>query len=282
MNRHYTLFHSVEQVYSMAQKVSTKNETLSSLQLVARVFAVLQVISATTDGAGVTQIAQQTGLPKSTVSRICATLEQLALVTRLPGKEATGRGFKIGPALVALVAHVPHAETLAVIAQPYLQRLQEAVGETVALTLPEGDNAYVVSQITSQQAIQVRDWTGIRIPMYAQSTGRVFLAERTAEALDRYLAQPLLPYTNKTICDPAQLRLILAQVRTQGYAWVVEEFEEGLTALAAPVRNVAGQVIAAVNVFGPTFRFPAAGRQAEITQWAIACAQQMGMQQRRN
>jgi DNA-binding IclR family transcriptional regulator len=76
--------------------------------------------------------------------------------------------------------------------------------------------------------------------------------------------------------------LILAQVRTQGYAWVVEEFEEGLTALAAPVRNVAGQVIAAVNVFGPTFRFPAAGRQAEITQWAIACAQQMGMQQRRN
>jgi hypothetical protein len=70
MNRHYTLFHSVEQVYSMAQKVSTKNETLSSLQLVARVFAVLQVIGATTDGAGVTQIAQQTGLPKSTVSRI--------------------------------------------------------------------------------------------------------------------------------------------------------------------------------------------------------------------
>jgi DNA-binding IclR family transcriptional regulator len=48
------------------------------------------------------------------------------------------------------------------------------------------------------------------------------------------------------------------------------------------VRNVAGQVIAAINIFGPTFRFPAAGRQAEITQWAIACAQQMGMQQRRN
>ena len=282
LNRHYTLFHSMEQVYSMAQIVSDKTENLSNLQLVERVFAVLRAIGATTTGVGVTRIAQETGLPKSTVSRICATLEQLALVTRLSGKEAEGRGFKIGPALIALAANVPHTESLAAIAQPYLQRLQEAIGETVALTLPEGDNAYVITQITSRQAIQVRDWTGIRIPMYAQSTGRVFLAERTAEALDRYLAQPLLPYTDKTICDPAQLRLILAQVRTHGYAWVVEEFEEGLTALAAPVRNVAGQVIAAVNVFGPTFRFPAAGRQAEITQWVIACAQQMGMQQRSN
>lgn len=262
----------------MAQTVSDKNENLSSLQLVERVFAVLQVISATAVGAGVTQIAQQTGLPKSTVSRICATLEQLALVTRLPGKEVGGRGFKIGPALVALVANVPHAESLAAIAQPYLQRLQEAVGETVALTLPEGDNAYVVSQITSRQAIQVRDWTGVRIPMHVQSTGRVFLAERTNEALDRYLMQPLQPYTSKTTCDPAQLRLILAQVREEGYAWVMEEFEEGLTALAAPVRNAAGQVIAAVNVFGPTFRFPAVGRQEEITQLAMQTAHQIGAQ----
>lgn len=263
----------------MAQTVSNKREKLSSLQLVERVFAVLRVIAAAAEGAGVTQIAQQTSLPKSTVSRICATLEQLALVTRMPDKDPAGRGFTIGPSLVALVANVPHTATLATIAQPYLQALQEAVGETVALTLPEGDNAYVVSQITSQQAIQVRDWTGIRLPMYLQSTGRVFLAARSDEALDRYLAQPLLPYTNKTICDPAQLRQILAQVREQGYAWVVEEFEEGLSALAAPVRNAAGQVIAAVNVFGPTFRFPAASRQAEITRLILQTAQQIGAQQ---
>jgi len=269
----------MEQVYSMAQIVSDKTENLSNLQLVERVFAVLRAIGATTTGVGVTQIAQETGLPKSTVSRICATLEQLALVTRLSGKEAEGRGFKIGPALIALAANVPHTESLAAIAQPYLQRLQEAIGETVALTLPEGDNAYVITQITSRQAIQVRDWTGVHIPMYAQSTGRVFLAERTADALDRYLAQPLQPYTSKTICDPVQLRLILAQVREQGYAWVVEEFEEGLTALAAPVRNGAGQVIAAVNVFGPTFRFPATGRQAEITQLTLQTAQQISAQQ---
>jgi DNA-binding IclR family transcriptional regulator len=266
----------------MAQIVSDKTENLSSLQLVERVFAVLRAIGATTEGGGVTRIAEQTGLPKSTVSRICATLEQLALVTRLPNKEAAGRGFKIGPALIALVANVPQSASLAAIAQPYLQRLQEVIGETVALTLPEGDNAYVVTQLTSRQAIQVRDWTGVRIPMYVQSTGRVFLAERAADALDRYLAQPLQPYTGKTICDPVQLRLILTQVREQGYAWVVEEFEDGLVALAAPVRNAAGQVIAAVNIFGPTFRFPATGRQAEITQLTLQAAQQIGLQQHKS
>jgi DNA-binding IclR family transcriptional regulator len=173
------------------------------------------------------------------------------------------------------VANVPHAETLAVIAQPYLQALQEAIGESVALTLPEGDNAYVVTQITSQQAIQVRDWTGIRIPMYLQSTGRLFLAERTTQALDRYLARPLMPYTSKTICEPDGLRRVLAQIGQQGYAWVFEEFEEGLTALAVPVRDASGSVIAAVNVFGPAFRFPAPGQQAEITRLAQLTAQQI-------
>lgn len=263
----------MEQVHSTAQEVSNKSEKLSSMQLVERVFAVLRVV-ATEQGAGVTQIAQQTGLAKSTVSRICTTLEQLSMVERLADNEA-GRGFKIGRGLVGLVAHVSHGETLATIAQPYLQELQEAVGESVALTLPEGDQAYVVAQITSQQAIQVRDWTGVRLPMYVQSTGRVFLAGRTAAALDRYFAQPLAPYTERTICDPVQLRRELTQIREQGFAWVFEELEEGLTAMAAPIHDAEGRVIAAVNVFGPSFRFPASGQQAAITRLAQGTAKQI-------
>ena len=152
------------------------------MQLVERVFAVLRTVSQNTDGANgatVTQITLQTGLPKSTVSRILLTLEQLQMVERAP----QGRGYKIGRGLVALVAHVPQAENLVALAQPYLQMLHEATGETVALTLPEGDHAYVAAQINSDHAIQVRDWTGIRIPLYAQSTGRVFLAERNASQL---------------------------------------------------------------------------------------------------
>lgn len=255
----------------MAQLVSDKSDKMSSAGLIERVFALLRVVAADRNGATVTQIAKATGLPKSTVSRLLATLEGVEAVTRAPA----GNGFTIGPGLVALVAQVPHVQTLTTIARPYLQALQEAIGETVALTLPEGDEAYVALQLTSHQAIQVRDWTGVRIPMYIQSTGRVFLAARPAAALARYLATPLRPYTAKTLVLAADLQAELERVRAQGYAWVSEEFEEGLTAVAAPVCDGAGHVVAAVNAFGPTFRFPAPNQQAAITQAVIATAQQI-------
>jgi DNA-binding IclR family transcriptional regulator len=242
------------------------------MQLVERVFAVLRTVSQDTDaadGATVTQIRLQTGLPKSTVSRILLTLEQLEMVERAP----QGRGFKIGRGLIALVAHIPHAENLVALARPYLQMLHEATGETVALTLPEGDHAYVAAQINSDHAIQVRDWTGIRIPMYAQSSGRVFLAERNSSQLERYLAKTRTAYTAKTRTTPNQLRAMLADVRAQGYAWVSGEFEDGLTAVAAPVRDVLGKVIATVSIFGPSFRFPKTRQHRAVTRLIVDIAE---------
>lgn len=255
----------------MAQLVSDKSEKMSNAGLIERVFALLRVVAADEKGATVTQIAKATGLPKSTVSRILSTLEQMGMVSR----SDAGSGFTIGPGLVALTAQVPQPQTLTAIARPYLQELQEALGETVALTLPEGDNAYVALQLNTHHAIQVRDWTGIRIPMYVQSTGRLFLAARTAEALARYLATPLLPYTAQTLVNPTQFHAEIERVREQGYAWVFEEFEEGLTAVAAPVLDGSGRVMAAVNAFGPAFRFPAAGQQTAVTQRVLAAARQL-------
>lgn len=255
----------------MAQLVSGKSAKMSNVGLIERVFTLLRVVAADGDSATVTQIAKATGLPKSTVSRLVSTLEQLEMVRRSP----TGGGFTIGPGLIALTAQVPQPQTLTTMARPHLQELQAAMGETVALTLPEGDNAYVALQLNTHHAIQVRDWTGIRIPMYVQSTGRVFLAARTDAALARYLATPLLPYTGQTLVNPAQFHTEIERVRAQGYAWVFEEFEEGLTAVAAPVRDGAGQVVAAVSAFGPAFRFPAAGQQEATTQLVVATARQL-------
>lgn len=249
---------------------------MSSMQLIERAFAVLNVVAHAGEGVTLTQVAKQAHLPKTTAFRLLATLEQLEAVERVDA----GRGYKIGRTILALAAQSPHAENLAAIAQPYLQELHEALGETVALTLPESDNAYVVAQITSQHAIQVRDWTGERIPMYVQSTGRVFLAARSAEALERYLARPLMAYTKKTICEPEAMRQMLAQVAAQGYAWVFEEFEEGLVAVAAPVRDQSGKVVAAVNAFGPGFRFPGQGQQERVTHLVVDMAQRLSEQLR--
>jgi len=244
---------------------------MSSMQLVERVFAMLRVIAASSSGATLTETARQTRLPKSTVSRIFSTLEALNVVERV----ADSGGFTIGKGIVALVAQMPHAANLVAVAHPYLQELNETLGETVALALPAGDNAYVVDQINSDHAIQVRDWTGVQIPMYLQSTGRVFLAARSDLALERYLSAPRMAYATKSAAPQKKLRAALALVRAQGFAWVAEEFEQGLTAVAAPVRNPTGKVVAAVNAFGPSFRFPARGRQQLAAQAVVATAEKI-------
>jgi IclR family acetate operon transcriptional repressor len=237
------------------------------MPLLDRAFGILRAVAASEGGATVSDVTRQTGLPKSTVSRLLATLEQLEAVER-----DAANAFTIGRGIVALAARVPHADTLAAIARPYLQELNERIGETVALALPEGDYAVVVDQISSRHAIQVRDWTGQRIEMYVLSTGRVFLAERSREALDRYLAAPLARYTSQTIVDPDELRAALDQVRTHGYAWIFEEYEVGLNAMAAPIRDRSSRAVAAVNVFGPAFRFPAEGQYEQITRLVVATA----------
>jgi DNA-binding IclR family transcriptional regulator len=263
------------QTHSLAQSVSDSTDALSSAHVVDRAFAVLSAVAQDARGATVTQVCARTTLPKSTVSRLMLSLERLTMLERAPDS----RMYRIGPGLLGLVAHVPHVEGLTSRAQPILQALHDEVGETVALTLPEGDHAYVASQINSSHAIQTRDWTGQRIPMYAQSTGRVFLAARAPAALARYLAKPRTPYTSKTRVSAAQLRAALAEVRAQGYAWVYEEFEDGLVAVAAPVHDRDGQVIAAVSIFGPGFRFPGARQQRAITRSVLAAAAALSARQ---
>lgn len=260
----------MRQNHSVAHAVSTDAERLSSAHVVDRVFAVLGAVAAEPEGATVSHVVARTALPKSTVSRFLLSLERLNMLDRAPD----GRAYRIGRGLLGLVAQVPRAEGLSALAQPILQALHDELRETVALTLPDGDNAYVVAQINSNHAIQTRDWTGLHIPMYAQSTGRVFLAARPARALKRYLAVTRTPFTAKTRVSATQLRAALDAVRRQGYAWVFEEFEDGLVALAAPVHNSAGHVIAAISCFGPSFRFPGGARgQRTATASVVAAAQ---------
>jgi len=234
---------------------------MSSIQSVERAFSILEAVAAQSDGVGLTEIANRVDLPKSTVSRMLATLESLAVVERLPDRE----GIRLGPKILALALQVPYSRQLAALARPYLLELAEATGEAVGLCLPDGDQAFYIDQVQSRHHVQVRDWTGTRFPMHVVSSGKVFLAAWDEAALARYLERPLVKYTAKTIADPAGLKKQLAQVRQQGCCWAIEEFEEGLVAVSAPVYDPAGQIAAALNIYGPAFRFPRKGDFEAVT-----------------
>jgi DNA-binding IclR family transcriptional regulator len=239
------------------------------VQSIKRAFAILQAVAEHPDGIGVTALADEAGLHKSTVSRLLSTLEGLEAVKRRPQAE----GFAIGDGILALISQMPYPRQLMALVRPYLLELAEATGESVGLSVPDGDDVHYIDQVQSEHHVQVRDWTGQRFPMHVVTSGKLYLAYRSEAVLARYLQQPLARYTAQSVTDPAELRQRINQAHAQGYDWAVDEFEAGLTAVSAPIFGSGSRPIAAIYMCGPNYRFPPAGQQDRITSLITETAQ---------
>jgi len=233
-----------------------------TVQSVVRAFDIIKIIAAHHRGIGVTEIAQQSGLHKSTVSRLVTTLEAVGAVDR--GPEHTN--FVIGDDLLAMLAPPVFPDNLIVLARPYLLELNAIIGEDVGLAILNDDSALYIDQVSSDHAVQVKDWTGHCFPLHVVSAGKAILAHQTADLLNRYLTQPLEKYTPNTVTNPGQLQAVLSTVKKHGIDWSFGEFDEDLNAVAAPILAHNGSPLAAITIYGPAFRFPPAGRQGEIGQ----------------
>jgi DNA-binding IclR family transcriptional regulator len=233
---------------------------MSSIQSVKRAFDVLGTLG---DGPlGVTEVADRAGLPKSTAARVLATLVGEGAVEQVPGDTS----YRLGPRLITLAAGFSLTRSLAAIARPILIDLAQTSGEAAGLGMPDGDLVHYIDQVDTVQPVLVRDWTGARVPLHAVSSGQVLLAFRTPAAIERYLERPMERFTDRTLTEPDAIRERLREVRRQGYAWATDEFETGISSVAAPIADASGEVIAALHVHGPSYRFPAEGAKADLAQ----------------
>ena len=224
----------------------------NAVQSVDRAISILQVI-AQTGAAGVTEISNALGVHKSTVGRLLSTLESRGLV-----EQSANRGrYRLGFGVVQLAAGVTKKYDLSVVSRPICQHLAETVGETVNVAVNEGHSVVSVEQVIGAATVTTVNWVGQRTPMHATSAGKVFLANLTPQELKSVLAKGLQRYTDHTIVDTSVLLNQLESVRELGYAQALEEHEVGLAAVAAPIRSLEGNVIAALTVSGPTFRINA-------------------------
>jgi DNA-binding IclR family transcriptional regulator len=221
------------------------------VQSVERAFVILKALSVAP--AGVSELADLVSLPKSTVARLLSTLESLGAVDRV--EDSTD--YQIGQGLVELTGSRDASATMVVAVRPYLAHLAEALGEAVGFSVPEGYTMHFLVQVESPQPVQVRDYSGLAVPMHIGPSGFCVMAQWPLEEVQRYLSRPLEAYTARTLVDPEKVLARLEQVRQLGYMWVDEEFAEGLSSVAAPVFDRDGHVIGAINVHGPTYRFPA-------------------------
>lgn len=238
---------------------------MTTVQSIDRAFSVLRSLAA--GPAGVTDIADRVGLPKSTVSRMLSTLEELGAVEQV----AAGGEYRIGFAMIELAAAARPGRSLVSIARPHLVELSRRTGEAVGVSIPDGDDMIYLDQLTPDGELQVRDWTGHRIPMHAVPSGHVVLANDSALA-SRIERGTLRRFTEHTIVDAAALQARLELVRSDGYAWALEEFADGMNSVAAAVRNVDGTVVAALHVYGPASRFPGDRDRTELGALVRAAA----------
>jgi DNA-binding IclR family transcriptional regulator len=208
-------------------------QTPTGTQSIDRAAQLLVRVVESAQPLAVGELADSTGLPKSTTSRLLAALERQGLLQRVDGR---GR-LRPGPVLLRFAQRdVPEAN-LVELSAPALRRLAEASGETINLGVPTPVGVEHLAQRDSRHFVGATNWVGRRVPHDVTANGKAFMAFGAAPVPAGF--------------DEEQL----AAIRARGYATAVDELEQGLSALAGPVYGPAGEVVvAALSISGPTHR----------------------------
>jgi IclR family transcriptional regulator, acetate operon repressor len=199
-------------------------------QTINRAAQLLTLVIESEQPRGLTELADDAALPKSTASRLLGALEREGLIQQ---QGLRGR-FEPGPVL----RRYANRGQLVELAQPHLEVLSEASGETINLAVPGPLGVDHLAQIESRHFLGTGQWVGRRVPYETSAVGKVLMA---------FGAHP----------EPEKLAEQLATVRRTGYATAIDELEVGLTGLAAPIVTTGGQALAALSISGPTLRLTA-------------------------
>jgi len=231
-------------------KLATSPEPTGGVQSVDRAVSVLEILARNGE-AGVSEVAAEIGVHKSTAFRLLGALEDRGLV-----EQATDRGkYQLGFGSLRLASAIPGRLDLVRQGRPVLDELANRFGETVNLAVIRSHFAVNLDQARGTAAVAAQNWTGQLTPLHATSSGKVLLAHQSPASRKQLVdAAGLTRYTPNTITTRRALHAELERALTDGCASTFEEYEEGLNAVAAPVRDHTGMVVAAVSVSGPVYR----------------------------
>jgi DNA-binding IclR family transcriptional regulator len=244
-------------------------------QSVRRAIALLKVFSDERPDWGLTDIAREARLNKTTAYRLLTALEAEGMVVR----SLEGEGWRLGAGAIAIGALALRANDLVTVARPELQALVRETGETATLEVLVGNEILILDGAEGPSLVGASTEIGTRWPAHATSTGKVLLADRRARrkvargrnGAPRGARRRLRGFTPRTITDPARLESELTRAIDRGWATAVEELEEGYVAVGAPVRDHDGRAVAAISVGGPAARLTKA-RIPELARHVVRAA----------
>jgi IclR family KDG regulon transcriptional repressor len=249
-------------------KENMKNPEDYNVRAVERALQILECFDDEHSERGISEISQAVGLHKATAHRIVTTLSNFGYLERA----SDGQKYRLGIQLATLGSRVMNRMDLRSEALPYMQELVRQWDEVCDLSIFDQGLVFYIEVLQDNHALKISASVGQALPAHCTASGKMFLAHLPSNELEKYLSQPLVSHTENTISSPDELRKRLKEIRKLGYAIDHEEFEEGVSSVAAPIRNTQGQVVAVLSMPGPTNRMTA-DRLTEIAKSLVTAAQ---------
>jgi IclR family transcriptional regulator, pca regulon regulatory protein len=240
------------------------------VQSLDRGLAVIRAFGPDREKLSLSEVARATGLTRAAARRFLLTLVKLGYV------RSDGREFSLRPRVLELGYAYLSGLALPEVAAPHLEELVARLHESSSISILDGHHIVYLARVPTKRIMTVAISVGTRFPAYATSMGRVLLAAMTEEELDRYLATATFErLTAHTVTSPARLRSIVREVARQGYAIVDQELEEGLRAVAVPIRGAVGVGTASVNVSSHASRVSMVALRGQILPALLETARQI-------
>ena len=242
-------FHYIDVVFHILKP--TKTPRTYSSQVLDRAVRILECFRPERTDLRLVEIANATGLHKSTLYRLLEAMRSHGLI----GFDAEYGRYYPGLRLFEIGSLAAGRFDLERHAHPTLEHLATVSGETAHLCVLDGSDVVYVAKVECTRTLRIPSAVGQRNPAYCTGVGKAILAFLPSERIESYVAStPLKPYSKKTLTSRSELKANLRQVAIRGYAVDDEEREEGVRCVAAPVRDHAGKVIAAISIAGPSIR----------------------------
>lgn len=244
--------------------MSNDGEREGAVRSVERAIAILDLLARGGWSTGA-EVSRELHVHRSTALRLLATLERHALVER---DQRTAR-YRLGRRLPQLASVVTGEFDLRYVARPVCEQLAAAAGETATLDVLVGDVIVPIEQATASTSVVSVNWLGRRTPVHCTASGKAIMAFSPEAVRHRLLGLPLEQVTPHTITDRAELEAQLQAARASGVARTHEELEVGLDAIAAPVFGADGELVAALDVSGPSHRLRSGSRPELLDRLTI-------------
>jgi len=256
---------------SPAREIAALNGDPNFMTSLARGLAVIKAFTEQRRKLTIAQISDRTGIPRAAVRRCLYTLEKLGYVA------SEAHAFALRPKMLGLGHAYLSSTPLAVSAQPFLDRVGDAVNESCSLAILDGDEILYLARSVTSRIMSVTLNIGSRLPAYCTSIGYVLLAHLAAHELDAYLARvEFQPFTERTVTSAEKLRTILTATRQAGYAIADQEMELGIRSIAVPVTDASGKVVAGINVIVQAARVSVRQMKAQYLPHLEGAARELG------